>query len=126
LYGHPVQIVEDETHEFKAFSGGKEETLIEYINKYLCGFVNHRGGTLYLGITDDGYVDGSFYNRKEEDFIRLTVDNTVKYFNPPLLSQQYIVLTRQIIDPSSGKTIPDRAVYEIKVDPGDTEELCFA
>ena len=40
---------------------------LDIIVKYICAFLNSDGGTLYIGITDDGYIKGIPISRKQRD-----------------------------------------------------------
>jgi predicted HTH transcriptional regulator len=49
-----VTFFEDHTHEFKML----KKIHMDLVSKYICAFLNSRGGTLYIGITDEGRVRG--------------------------------------------------------------------
>jgi len=116
-------MVEDETHEFKIFQNDKD--LEDIINKYLCGFLNAKGGVLYLGVRDDGVVVGVPHSRKALDKIRVAVDHLAKKFYPPVLSSQYKVEERYIYDPNKCVMDESRRIIEVIISPGDPEELYF-
>ena len=50
------------------------------ITKYICAFLNVRGGILYLGINDQGIVKGIYLNRKKRDEFQLEIDQNLKKF----------------------------------------------
>lgn len=55
-----VKFFEDATHEFKMV----KKIRMEVVTRYICAFLNSRGGILYIGITDDGRVRGIKINRE--------------------------------------------------------------
>ena len=78
MIGAPVDFHEDEEHEFKAWTFSKNfNMLMDALVEYICAFVNTNGGTIYIGIRDDGYVDGSTCDRVTVDRIRVAVDKIV-------------------------------------------------
>lgn len=54
IMNQQVKFFEDATHEFKMI----KQIKMEMVAKYICAFLNARGGTLYIGITDEGRVRG--------------------------------------------------------------------
>jgi len=47
------------------------------LQEYICAFTNTNGGTIYLGISDDGKVVGTFCDRNLMDKLCLTLDQIV-------------------------------------------------
>ncbi|XP_040909718.1 schlafen-like protein 1 [Toxotes jaculatrix] len=52
---------------------------------YGCAFLNSGGGSLLVGVKDNGVVCGVKFSHKMEDETRLQVDRIMKQFVPPLL-----------------------------------------
>jgi predicted HTH transcriptional regulator len=50
--------------------------------KYICAFLNTEGGTLYIGVLDDGTIVGVWFTRKMRDKLRLRVDALISNFRP--------------------------------------------
>jgi predicted HTH transcriptional regulator len=50
-------------HEFKMMKKFEMDMIV----KYICAFLNSEGGTLYIGITDDGIIKGFNLSRKIRD-----------------------------------------------------------
>lgn len=61
---------------------------IEMVAKYICAFLNARGGTLYIGITDEGRVRGLPQTREEIDQFQLQLDAILRKFEPCVLQEQ--------------------------------------
>ncbi len=66
-----VDFREDRKHEFKSFVKINLKTLVPLIFEYMCAFQNCEGGTLFIGIDDDGYVKGVFMTDKDIDRLLL-------------------------------------------------------
>ena len=72
-------IDEDAEHEFKAthLTPKPVQKIIDLSYTYVNAFLNTSGGTLYCGVTDDGYVVGNLLNRDQRDHIRKSFDSLV-------------------------------------------------
>ena len=76
--GQQVNIYEDCEHEFKNWMLTKNfEWIMDSIQEYICAFSNTNGGTIYLGIADNGTVIGTFCDRTLMDRIGLSIDQIV-------------------------------------------------
>ncbi|EAR96615.2 divergent AAA domain protein (macronuclear) [Tetrahymena thermophila SB210] len=58
--------------------------LQEY-GQYICGFLNHKGGTMYIGVHDEGWVDGISLNAKQKDWFNLYIDYITSLIEPRLV-----------------------------------------
>lgn len=97
------------------------------ITKYICAFLNVRGGILYLGINDQGIVKGIYLNRKKRDEFLLEIDQCLKKFTPSLLPDECFVSFCPIYSDFKKKIImPDRYVIEINVQKSSYNELYFS
>ncbi|XP_067867809.1 schlafen-like protein 1 [Heterodontus francisci] len=89
-----------ETRNVEFKRGGGEYlnmTLKNHVRKYVCAFLNSEGGSLFVGVNDDGTVCGVECNHKEEDRIRLLIDSIVKGFKPPLFPNSYSIAFLPVI-----------------------------
>ncbi|XP_039676769.1 schlafen-like protein 1 [Perca fluviatilis] len=76
--------------EFKLGRGNyMEKNFSKQVLKYGCAFLNSGGGSLLVGVQDNGVVCGVFFDHKKEDQTRLQVDEKIKQFNPPLFPHNY-------------------------------------
>ncbi|KAM6428756.1 schlafen-like protein 1 [Liasis olivaceus] len=76
--------------EFKQGSGEYlTVTLKHHLRKYVCAFLNSEGGSLFVGVEDNGLVRGVKCNHKEEDRIRLLTDSLLKGFKPQVFPTAY-------------------------------------
>jgi len=78
IYNSQVDFQEDDEHEFKAWVLAKNFTwIIKTLEEYICAFANSNGGTIYIGITDDGFITGTVCSREVMDRLKLAIDNIV-------------------------------------------------
>ncbi|XP_044291204.1 schlafen-like protein 1 [Varanus komodoensis] len=76
--------------EFKRGSGEYlAGTLKHHVRKYVCAFLNSEGGSLFVGVEDNGFVRGIKCNHKDEDRVRLLVDSLLKGFKPQVFPAAY-------------------------------------
>lgn len=66
-----------------------QDIFLKHACVYGCAFLNSGGGSLLVGVRDDGVVCGVSFSHKLEDKTRLQVDLIVKQFKPPLLPYNY-------------------------------------
>lgn len=72
MYNSIVELRESRNTEFKAAQGRYiVDILPTSLAKYACAFANGEGGTLYLGICDDGVIKGIPWNNHQQDEWRL-------------------------------------------------------
>ncbi|KAM3135187.1 hypothetical protein pb186bvf_012652 [Paramecium bursaria] len=84
FYRKEVNIIEDATHEFKNL----KILRLDLILNYICAFLNTQGGTLYIGISDNGLVKGIKLTRADIDGFQLELDNYLRQFDPIVLPSQ--------------------------------------
>ncbi|XP_032367100.1 schlafen-like protein 1 [Etheostoma spectabile] len=86
--------------EFKLGRGSYMAKIFsKQVLKYGCAFLNIGGGSLLVGVQDNGVVCSLFFNHKKEDRTRLHVDDMVKDFKPPLLPHNYSLRFLPVITP---------------------------
>ncbi|CAM4580341.1 schlafen-like protein 1 [Lepidochelys kempii] len=81
-----------ETRNVEFKRGGGEYlsvTLKHHVRKYVCAFLNSEGGSLFVGVEDNGFVNGVRCGHKEEDRIRLLIDSLLKGFKPQVFPDAY-------------------------------------
>jgi hypothetical protein len=78
IYNSQVGFQEDDEHEFKAWVLAKNfYWIVKTLEEYICAFANSNGGTIYIGITDDGSITGTVCSREVMDRLKLAIDNIV-------------------------------------------------
>ncbi|XP_026797969.3 schlafen-like protein 1 [Pangasianodon hypophthalmus] len=86
--------------EFKRGGGEYLRSLFQsHLRRYACAFLNSGGGTLLIGVDDDGIVRGISCNHRQEDQLRLVVDSILKFFHPPLLPHSYSLTFVPVVKP---------------------------
>ncbi|XP_069751252.1 schlafen-like protein 1 isoform X2 [Narcine bancroftii] len=89
-----------ETRNVEFKRGGGEYlnvTLKNHVRRYVCAFLNSEGGSLFVGVNDDGTVCGVECNHKDEDRVRLLIDSILKGFKPPLFPNSYSITFLPVI-----------------------------
>ncbi|XP_067863138.1 schlafen-like protein 1 [Heptranchias perlo] len=89
-----------ETRNVEFKRGGGEYlnmALKNHVRKYVCAFLNSEGGSLFVGVNDDGTVCGVECNHKDEDRVRLLIDSILKGFKPPLFPNSYSITFLPVI-----------------------------
>ncbi|XP_072836154.1 schlafen-like protein 1 [Pogona vitticeps] len=64
-------------------------TLKHHVRKYMCAFLNSEGGSLFVGVDDNGLVCGIRCDHKDEDRVRLLIDSLLKGFKPQVFPAAY-------------------------------------
>ena len=123
--GEKTDITENMQNEFKYFKSLSISYLEDLIEKYVCSFLNSKGGTLYLGITDDGTVHGIKLTRRNLDEISVAFDRKLKNFTPPIRADQYCIKANFVKDRRSNSSIRDLYIMEIEIKQGDPSDLYF-
>nr|XP_023831494.1 schlafen-like protein 1 [Salvelinus alpinus] len=60
-----------------------------HLRRYTCAFLNSGGGSLLVGVDDDGVVRGLRCDHRQEDQARLLVDSILRGFHATLLPYSY-------------------------------------
>jgi hypothetical protein len=79
-----VDLYENQFVEFKRLKG----LHLQMILNYICGFLNSFGGSLYIGIADDGYVKGITLSRQDIDQFQVDLDRCLRLFHPRVFPDQ--------------------------------------
>lgn len=103
------QMEENEEVECKSLTGcvlpggvwkdGKRsynQMFMDYLEKYITGFLNGRGGDLYIGIDDNGIIKGTLVEedrRKQQDTIRIAIDYVCREKISPQVEPEFITIS---------------------------------
>lgn len=88
----------------------------ETIGKYVCGFLNSEGGTLFFGVSDAGVVLGITLDQEMEDELRWDIQFAVRCIEPDVTASEYSVNFARVMR-HSGELSADLKVLEICVRP---------
>ncbi|RUS81186.1 hypothetical protein EGW08_011051 [Elysia chlorotica] len=120
IFYHLQQHVGAETRHAEFKRGGivREQGLFRsVVGKYVCGFLNSEGGTIYFGISDDGKVLGIKVDACTEETLRGDVDFAVRSLIEPTVDpSEYSVNFARIMRPD-GELSEDLRVLEVCVKP---------
>ena len=120
IFYHLQQHIGTETRHAEFKRGGivREQGLFRsMVGKYVCGFLNSEGGTLYFGVSDDGKVLGIKVDSALEETLREDVDFAVRsLIEPEVDPSEYSVNFARIMKPD-GELSEDLRVMEVCVKP---------
>ena len=109
----------NELIEFKSYSFPLTKEYMEDIRRQICGFLNSRGGRLYIGINGENKVKGVALNSKSRDNSRNSIVNLTHDFYPNCRLDKVTVDYIPVKDKKTNKFINRRYVVKIKILPGD-------
>ena len=95
-------LYENQFVEFKRLKGLHLQMIVNYV----CGFLNSFGGSLYIGIADDGYIKGITLSRQDIDQFQVDLDRVLRLFHPRVFPDQ-IKLSFHEIALNSKKQVRD-------------------
>jgi hypothetical protein len=120
---------ENEMIEYKNYNMPRaleQPELVDILKKQICGFLNNRGGRLYIGVTDSKVVHGCKLSDKERDRLRNDLTNLTTDFYPKCRSEKIKVhfLPVKFQGNCGGNFfIPNLFVVKIIVKQGQVEKL---
>ena len=108
--------------EFKNYSFPLNEHEIKELKRQLCGFLNSRGGRIYLGIRDDKKVKGMILDYKTRDnFRNIIINYTVEFF--PICRDKLKIDYIPVKNSKDDKFISNLYVVKIIIYPGEPNIL---
>mmetsp|Transcript_14188 Transcript_14188/g.19699 ORF Transcript_14188/g.19699 Transcript_14188/m.19699 type:complete len:466 (+) Transcript_14188:204-1601(+) len=121
---------EDRRTEYKSLanSNAPERRIGITCNKYVCAFLNSKGGEIFFGIEDDGKVSGILLNKYQRDTARKDLDYYLNGFNPPVDPDRYSIAFLKVYQNFCGDDLmemTDRYVVRVHVrGPSEKENSC--
>jgi len=124
-----VPIEEDTTHEFKAHMNLSEDEVPPWavdpdnnnrktraaISKTLNAFINTgKGGTVYLGITDNGEVKGLNMTQYKMDHIMVNMQDLMERYKPPVEKHRWKLIWVPVV---SKTAVPAEIQMALQYDP---------
>ncbi|KAH6939260.1 hypothetical protein HPB50_016584 [Hyalomma asiaticum] len=120
-FGEHVLLEEDQLIEFKAHKNMSIDELSlacknqhsrQTISRTICSFLNTgRGGTVFLGILDNGDVIGLHLTEYQKDHILLSLENLMMRYRPPVPKHMYELRFVPVI--SEGLPFPTKESCEM-------------
>lgn len=123
IFNQPVDLIEDHHHEFKCL-----KLHLDTVIKYVCGFLNSKGGTLYFGINNDGITKGTEVKEYEIKAFNNKLYEELKKFHPPVGEQEVKVKFTEIYSLNKNQTlslIEDSYIIEFKIEKPLKNEVFF-
>jgi hypothetical protein len=125
FYGEILSQGEDQFTEFKDYPDIDNRLRQNLIRQYL-GFLNSKGGFIYLGITDLKEVKGMNLNYKECDNQRSNLFNLTNNFYPRSRLDKIEISFIPVLAQKTLKKIQDLYVVKIHISAGDPSSLYVA
>ena len=113
---------EDLYIEFKNYLFPLKNNKIEELKKIICGFLNAKGGRIYIGITNSKIIKGVYMDYKKRDTIRNDIINYTYDFFPKCRTNKLKILFIPIKD-NNGNYKENLYIIKIIVYQGDTNQL---
>ena len=110
---------EDDMTEFKNYIFPLNEKQVDELKRQFCGFLNSKGGRLYLGINDEKIVKGVVLNYKKCDALRNLLVNFTYEFYPKCRLDKIKVFFIPIRSMKDNKFINNLYIVKIIVLPGE-------
>ena len=115
----------NEVIEFKNYSLPltNKEDVKENLKRQICGFLNSKGGRLYIGINGEKKVKGIYLNSKNRDTSRNEIINLLYGFYPNCRTEKIYVDFIPVKNAETQVFISKKYVVKIRVYPGDPDVL---
>ena len=114
---------ENEFTEFKNYLFPLNERQVDELKRQFCGFLNNKGGRLYLGINDSKTVIGVNLSYKKRDALRNILVNTTYDFYPKCRLDKLKVFYIPIKNYNDNTFINNLYVIKIIIYPGEQNIL---
>lgn len=124
IYDDAVKFIEDHYHEFKCL-----KLHLDTVIKYICGFLNSKGGTLYFGINNDGIVKGTDVKEYEIQSFKKKLYDSLKKFVPPVDEEEvnvnFVPVYKMNNKTQTAAVMPNSFVIEILIKKPSWNDLFF-
>ena len=90
------------------------------IKKMLCGFFNAKGGRIYFGLEANRVV-GWLLTKKNQDLIRLQIDEMVRGFHPLVQAEEMKTLFYPVVNSNYKNKFEGRYIVKILINPNFSE-----
>ena len=127
---------EDETIEYKNYKmpldfkydtsvGNDKHTneIIFQLKKQICGFLNRKGGRIYIGINDSKIVIGNHLNSKDRDKTRNELTNLTSDFFPKCRTEKIRVVYVPVRNKLTDRHINNLYIIKIIIKQGEVNRL---
>jgi len=120
------KVYEDEgkATEYKNYRYPFDGSLMGVLQKTICGFLNRRGGRIYLGIHDDKTVYGMKLTPKQRDELKLDIQSMIRNFEPDIINSEAVsIVFIPVKQHVNSRPFPGLFVVKIIVKQGDPSQL---
>ena len=114
---HALHCDESRHTEFKSLLANHylEERTAFLVEKNVNAFLNSAGGWLYVGVDDDGVVDGLWCTKRRRDELKRAIDGVMQHMSPPVDPSLYVL-----------DFLPVHLAVDSELRPGETRLLPLA
>ena len=114
---HPLRCDESRHTEFKSLLANHylEDRTAFLVEKNVNAFLNSDGGWLYVGVDDDGVVDGLWCTKRRRDELKRAIDSVMQHMSPPVDPSLYVL-----------DFLPVHLAVDSELRPGETRLLPLA
>ncbi|WP_423173455.1 RNA-binding domain-containing protein [Stenotrophomonas maltophilia] len=124
VLGQTVQMEESESIEFKSISGTSVvDSISKQITKYVIGFLNQMGGSIYYGISDGGVVEAVHLMRDDRDELQRKIGAQLAAITPSIPRKEINIRVRPVI--GAACVLKDRYVIQVEVCQGAPHQMYF-
>ena len=109
--------------EFKKYSFPLNQDNRNEIKRHLCGFLNAKGGRLYIGINENNIVEGIELEYKKRDIIRNDLINITFDFYPKCRVDKIFVYFIPIKEYKTNIFLAKKYIIKIRIYPGAPDVL---
>lgn len=109
--------------EYKDYYFPLKTQQVEELKRQICGFLNSKGGRIFIGVTDLKVVKGIPLNYKQKDTIRNEIINFTYDFYPKCRTKKFQVVYVPIKNFNTQQFINNMYIIKIIVPQGDTDKL---
>lgn len=120
-YKMPLDISRDNV--VGTYKTQQTKELVDNLKKQICGFLNNKGGRLFIGINDSRIIEGCRLTEREKDFTRNDISNFLSDFHPKCRTEKIKVVYVPVKNKQTDEFIPNMFVIKIIVTQGDPWRL---
>ena len=119
------KILEDENEftEYKNYYFPFTDKQVFELKRQICGFVNSKGGRIYIGITDNRIIKGIVLNNNSIELFQNLIFSCIDDFNPQILDGKIKIYYIPIKNIQTDSFINDLYIIKIIIYPGDSTFL---
>ncbi|KAK0056924.1 schlafen-like protein 1 [Biomphalaria pfeifferi] len=128
IFYHHLQNIGTETRHAEFKKGGvinERYSFRDMVGKYMCGFLNSEGGTIFFGVNDSGVVLGLDLDPQYEAALKRDITCSARMIEPHVSTSEYSVNFARVMERTGDMSLYLK-VLEICVKPRDPPERLYS